>query len=161
MALDGVVYAGIARHLAEGHGTFWFPPHFEAAAAAFHDHPPLGIWLQSLWFRVWGDAFWVESLYCAGLLLLLAWLMARVYRALSGNQAGWWPLLLLLLMPVSARVLRSNLLDVLLVLTALGVVWCAWRAQRQPAWDVPGASCVSLVFLLRGPWLCFRWSRRR
>ncbi len=151
MALDGVVYAGIARHLSEGLGSFWFPPHFEAAASAFHDHPPLGVWLQSLWFELWGDAFWVESLYCAALFLLLAWLVGVVHREMSGDRSVWWPLLLLLLMPVTTRVIKNNLLEMLVTLAALAAVWAAWRGRRQIGWDVAvGGLCVA-GFLIKGP----------
>ncbi len=58
-ALDGVVYADIARNLSIGEGTFWAPVFFDASGGAFRDHPPLGLWLMSIWFALWGDAFWV------------------------------------------------------------------------------------------------------
>ncbi|NKB98221.1 MAG: hypothetical protein GKR90_06970 [Pseudomonadales bacterium] len=52
MSLDGVIYAGIARDLASGLGSFWTLPYFDAQVASFRDHPPLGLWFLSLWFEV-------------------------------------------------------------------------------------------------------------
>ena len=51
MFVDGVTYAAIARNLAEGRGTFWSPHYTATLYSIFHEHPPLGLWLESLWFR--------------------------------------------------------------------------------------------------------------
>src|SRR4051812_22549428 len=55
MFVDGLTYASIARNLAEGRGSFWSPSYTATIYPEFHEHPPLGLWLQSLWFRVLGD----------------------------------------------------------------------------------------------------------
>ena len=62
MFVDGVTYASIARNLAEGRGSFWSPSYTATLYPQFHEHPPLGFWLQSLWFRVFGDHLFVERL---------------------------------------------------------------------------------------------------
>ncbi len=133
MGLDGVVYAGIARHLSEGLGSFWFPPHFDASALAFHDHPPLGVWLQSQWFALFGSAFWVERLYCVALLLVLLLLVAKVYRS-AGGTGAWWPLLFLLPIPVVTRAIKDNLLETLVAIVALAAVWMAWQGRNRGGW---------------------------
>ncbi|MGQ3014586.1 MAG: hypothetical protein ACT6QS_12830, partial [Flavobacteriales bacterium] len=46
--LDGLVYATVARNMAQGSGTF-FIPLFEANMhVPFFEHPPLVFWLESL-----------------------------------------------------------------------------------------------------------------
>ena len=63
MFVDGVTYASIARNLAEGRGTFWTPFYTDTLYPQFHQHPALGLWLQSLWFRALGDHLIVERAY--------------------------------------------------------------------------------------------------
>ena len=63
MFVDGVTYASIARNLAAGRGSFWSPSYTATIYPQFHEHPPLGFWLQSLWFRALGDHLFVERLY--------------------------------------------------------------------------------------------------
>ena len=65
MFLDGITYASIARNLAEGRGRFWEPFYTATIYPAFHEHPPLAFWLQSLWFRALGDHLFVERAYSA------------------------------------------------------------------------------------------------
>src|SRR5262245_12228702 len=55
MFVDGVTYASVARNLAEGRGRFWAPSYTATLYPEFYEHPPLGFWLQSRWFRLLGD----------------------------------------------------------------------------------------------------------
>jgi 4-amino-4-deoxy-L-arabinose transferase-like glycosyltransferase len=84
MFVDGVTYAAIARNLAIGRGTFWNPFYTATIYPIFHEHPPLGFWLQSLWFRVAGDHLWVERTYSITAGLLTALLIAAFWRRLHG-----------------------------------------------------------------------------
>ncbi len=63
MGLDGVIYATIAKLGAAGQGSFWFPAYFDPDVEWFSDSPPLGVWLQSQYFTLLGDAFWVEKTF--------------------------------------------------------------------------------------------------
>jgi len=80
MFLDGLTYASIARNLAEGRGRFWEPSYTATIYPVFHEHPPLGFWLESLYFRAFGDHWWVERLYCATAAVAIALLVARIWR---------------------------------------------------------------------------------
>ena len=60
MFFDGITFASIARNLAEGRGRFWEPSYTATIYPAFYEHPPLGFWLQSLWFRALGD-HWLSN----------------------------------------------------------------------------------------------------
>src|SRR3954451_14950195 len=86
MFVDGVTYASIARNLAEGRGTFWVPAYTATLYPEFHEHPPLGFWLQSLWFRVFGDHLWVERLYTLTAGLITAALIAAIWRRLNARD---------------------------------------------------------------------------
>ena len=87
MFVDGVTYASIARNLAQGQGSFWAPFYTATIYPRFHEHPPLGFWLQSLWFRVLGDHLFVERLYAVTIGLATAGLLAAIYRQLHIDAA--------------------------------------------------------------------------
>lgn len=102
---DGLLYASMARNLAEGKGSMWAPWFSSgywldfASGAPYFENPPLMIWLQAGFFRALGDHWWVEKLYSLLLLLLNAWLIVRVWEVpLRGTalqrRFGWFPLLL-------------------------------------------------------------------
>src|SRR5262245_45890782 len=80
MFVDGVTYAAIARNVALGRGGFWTPFYTATVYPEFHDHPPLGFWLQSLWFRVLGDHLYVERLYSLAVATATAGLIAIIWR---------------------------------------------------------------------------------
>lgn len=102
---DGLLYASMARNLAEGKGSMWAPWFSSgywldfASGAPYFENPPLMIWLQAGFFLALGDHWWVEKLYALLLLLLNAWLIVRVWEVpLRGTARqrsfGWFPLLL-------------------------------------------------------------------
>src|SRR5690242_20146519 len=80
MFLDGMVYASISRNLAAGAGRFWTPSYTATAYAAFHEHPPLGFWLESVAFRALGDHAYTERAFAVLVLLLTAVLVAAIWR---------------------------------------------------------------------------------
>src|SRR6185295_5559267 len=118
MFLDGVTYASIARNLAAGRGRFWEPFYTATIYPAFHEHPPLAFWLQSLWFRVLGDHWFVERAYCAAAAVLVAWLIAVTWRAVQDVDdvdqrvdTAWLPIALWMLAPVVSWTIVANLLE--------------------------------------------------
>src|SRR5213594_2445917 len=80
MFVDGVTYASIARNLAIGRGRFWSPSYTATIYPQFHEHPPLGFWLQSVWFRALGDHPYVERLYAAAAAVATALLIAWIWH---------------------------------------------------------------------------------
>jgi 4-amino-4-deoxy-L-arabinose transferase-like glycosyltransferase len=155
MAPDGTAYAGIALRLASGEGSFWYPPSF-VAGTSFHDHPPLGLYLQSLMFGLLGDHFWVENLYSALMLLCTVGVLHRVCDELGIGDASWYVVLLFLIFPVVAFVYTNNFLEITMNTFALLALWGAVRATRvrfAPACLAASLSGVAvlLAVLTKGP----------
>ena len=111
MFLDGVTYASIARNLAEGRGNFWEPFYTATIYPAFHEHPPLALWLQSIWFRVLGDHWYVERAYCLCAAIIIAALIAVTWRAVEGDGDRWLPIGFWMLPPVVSWSIVGNLLE--------------------------------------------------
>ena len=63
MFIDGIWYAVIARNLAEGNGSYWFPQFSQTIFSDFHEHPGFVFWLQSYFFKILGDSFWTERIF--------------------------------------------------------------------------------------------------
>ena len=89
---DGVEYASVARNMADGVGTFWKPYLDDTIHPVFHEHPPLVFWIQSHFFKLFGDGPYLEAFYglWVGLVILacMAWFWRRVRQDL-GFDLRW------------------------------------------------------------------------
>src|SRR5262244_2290682 len=129
MFMDGVVYASIARNMAENYGSFWHPYYTATAYPIFYEHPPLGFWLQSWAYRLCGDSVYVEAWwgFCVGLFILLG--LAGIWRCLTPQGdalAGtWFPLVLFIVTPMTSWALANNMLEnTMTVFILLSVLLC-------------------------------------
>ena len=112
MFLDGVTYACISRNMAEGQGTFWNPHYTATIGNEFHSHPPLAFGLEALFFKAFGDYFWVEKLYSMLMFMLSSLLIALIWKQTTNrpNQA-WLPLLFWVAMPLTTWSATNNILE--------------------------------------------------
>lgn len=116
IALDGLVYGAIGKAMAQGAGSFWFPPHFEGYATSFHDHPPLGLWLTGLWMRWIGAAFYAEKILGLAMLGITCALLARLtvtQRRLAPEAAPPIAVVLavFLLLPITTYAAKNGYLE--------------------------------------------------
>jgi hypothetical protein len=114
--LDGLTYASIARNMAEGRGHFWEPFYTATIYPAFHEHPPLAFWLQSLWFRVFGDRWFVERLYCLAAAAMIAAFIVVIWRAACADRCEradqeWLAVAFWMVAPVVSWSIVGNLLE--------------------------------------------------
>lgn len=161
MFVDGVVYASIARNLAEGYGSFWRPAYTATVYPVFYEHPPLAFWLQSWAFWLCGDTPVVEAVWGYGLGLLIAWGMAGIWRCLTPSAlplaGAWWPVGLWVLVPMTSWALANNMLENTLTLCVVGAVWCCLRGLQHPRWLMAcsyasgAALCLVAGVLTKGP----------
>lgn len=159
--LDGLHYAVISKNLAGGIGDFWHL--YWLNYVPFHEHPPLFFFLESLFFTLFGTAFWVENLFMlpvAGGTLWLLWRMACLLSLWQGRpflKTNAW--LLLLLWQISSGVAfayNNNTLDPLMALWDLAAIYWLFKAylvHRQSAvlYFVAASGCIFLAYLTKGP----------
>ena len=129
MFMDGVVYASIARNMAEHYGSFWQPYYTATAYPIFYEHPPLGFWLQSWAYRLCGDSTYVEAFWGFGVGLLTLWGLAGIWRCLAPQGyalAGtWFPLVLFIVMPMTSWAFANNMLEnTMLLFIVFSVLLC-------------------------------------
>ncbi len=123
MFLDGTTYAAIARNLAIGQGTFWSPHYTETLYPQFFEHPPLGLWLESLPFRLFGDHWWVERLY--GLVLYVC-TIGISYKITQSKLI----IPLMALSPLCLWTSRNVMLELSLCLACLLCIYTTYQALK-------------------------------
>ena len=104
---DGLTYSSIARNMAEGRGGFWSPYFstsfwipFQGNEYQFYGHPTLGIGILSLFFRVFGDHWFVEKGFNILVWGVTVWLVIRLWAINAKEKNLWWlPIYAWYLMP--------------------------------------------------------------
>jgi 4-amino-4-deoxy-L-arabinose transferase-like glycosyltransferase len=115
MFLDGVTYASIARNLAQGFGSFWRLYYTDMVYPQFYQHPPLGFFLQSFAYRIWGDSLRIEAFWGLGVGLVILILISLIWRHTEDNtpahSGAWLPLLMFVTLPMTSWLLANNMLE--------------------------------------------------
>ncbi len=172
MFFDGLIYSSIARNLAEGQGSLWHLVFSERSSLLgyfvpnnFTDHPPLVFLTQSWLFRVVGDVWWVEKLYCSIILALTVLVFVAVwrewYRHDNDSRSAWWfAVVLWYACPTVLWGYPYNQLDAPMALWDLCAVYCAVRAVRKEynqsvmqsaSWALLAGVAVLCAFMTKGP----------
>jgi hypothetical protein len=127
MFLDGVIYATVARNMAEGIGSFWAPQYTDTLFKDFFEHPPLAMGLESILFSLFGDHFLVERIYSLLSIALMSLVLVMIWRRISTGEErsyGWLPLLMILPLPLLAWTAGNNMLEnTLSLFTSLSILF--------------------------------------
>lgn len=157
---DGIEYASVARNMAEGWGTFWRPYLEDAIHPVFHEHPPLVFWIQSLFFRLFGEGIHLEAFYgfFAGIATLLctALIWRRVRRDFKLESAGvWWPILLLMLLPMFTYLSQVNRIVYTFTIIAVLATFFSYlsikSAKHLIIFSLLSGTLIYLGFIAKGP----------
>lgn len=151
MFMDGLIYTSVASNMAEGVGSFWHPTYTATQFPEFYEHPPLMMWLLSLWFRLFGTSMMAAKAYSVAVLLLTAALMVAVWKRLGFKVSlGWLPLLMLTLIPDVALAAHNNYLESTMTLFVLTSVWLVLRGKGV-GWHLLAGLMFAAAFLVKGP----------
>jgi 4-amino-4-deoxy-L-arabinose transferase-like glycosyltransferase len=117
MFVDGLLYAVISRNLALGVGSMWKPILTPTLTPEmFSDHPPLVFWVESLFYRVFGDHLLVEGIYSCVTAVVTAALMVALWRRATHSSPGlariaWLPVLFWAMTPQVTWSYSNNMLE--------------------------------------------------
>lgn len=138
--LDGQIYAVLARNLAAGQGSFWAPHYTAASHPEWFDHPPLGLNIASVFYRILGEGLWVDHLYSLFTFLVCAWLVVALWKQAVGaddklRRLGWLPVLLWVMNPQVTWAYSNNMLENTMTIFSLAAVFFLVRScQVQKNW---------------------------
>ncbi|MBK7635727.1 MAG: glycosyltransferase family 39 protein [Saprospiraceae bacterium] len=130
---DGLLYSSMSRNLAEGRGSYWQPFFsssywLEDMPTTYFENPPLMIWVQSLFFKILGDHWWTEKLFCVVILMVNIWIFKKLWVAIFYQKIEyqkywhlvpfWW-----FLIPVVIWGNVNNLMDNMLLTFCLSALY--------------------------------------
>jgi len=157
---DGVEYATVARNMADGLGTFWKPYLDDTIHPVFHEHPPLVFWIQSHFFRLFGDGPYFEAFYgfFIGLVILgcMAWFWRRARQDFQLPAIGnWWPMLLLVPLPIFTYMMQINRIVSTYTVLAMVAAYTAYRSvvghKHTILFSLLSGVLIYLGFIAKGP----------
>ncbi len=133
MFMDGQQYAIVAKNLAEGKGSFWFPflteTWYKAGSQYFMEHPPLVYGIQAIFFKIFGSSMYVERLYSFTTAIITALLIIKLWKVSvnkDDEDLAFLPVFLWIITPVVFWAYRNNLqentLGVFALLSIINIV---------------------------------------
>jgi 4-amino-4-deoxy-L-arabinose transferase-like glycosyltransferase len=159
MFMDGLFYSTIARNLSNGLGTFWNPYFTATCLTDFHEHPPLALGIQSVFFTLFGESRFIDKLYSVITVVFVGYIILKIWAVLK-YQHGWVPLLLWLCTPLVTWASSNNMLEnTLTIFTSLSVLFYL-KSQNGNRYLYVSLSgfMLSLGFLTKGFVAFFPWT---
>lgn len=161
MFFDGLQYAIVSKNMAHGFGSFWFPQLNDCwnkmGEKAFMEHPPLVYFLQSVYFKLFGEYFYTEKLYCLTTLLVTCLLTIKIWRELFRQDAEikkfcWLPILFLLITDTGPWSFSNNMQEnTMTIFILLSVYWNLIFIRNRNFIFLLGSSVsIFLAFLCKG-----------
>ncbi|BBH53564.1 ArnT family glycosyltransferase [Fluviispira sanaruensis] len=152
MFIDGVLYATIARNLSQNIGTFWEPYFTKTIFPSFSEHPPLGLYIQSILFSIFGDSRWVEKGYTLALAILQLLLISRIWKNISNKKdLSWAPAFIFVITPIVFWAMANNILEnILIVFLMIGTLFIIRGCRAQKNYEAIFYGFISAIFLLLG-----------
>lgn len=96
MFLDGLVYTNIAKNLSEGVGSVC-EPLVHRGGEIFYEHPVFLPWVESIFFRFFGNGLHTEDYYNFVIFALTIYILYKIWAMFVGPKRQWlffFPLLL-------------------------------------------------------------------
>src|SRR5215471_15032907 len=165
MFMDGVVYASIARNMAENYGSFWQPYYTTTVYPIFYEHPPLGFWLQSWAYRLCGDSVYVETWWGFGVGTLILLVLAGIWRCVAPQgyalAGAWFPIMLFIVTPMTSWALANNLLENTMTCFIVLAVWLCIVSLQNPhiglscLYGICSGLSIFCAMLIKGPGALF------
>lgn len=163
--MDGQQYACVAKNLADGYGTWWFPylsdTWWKADSGHFMEHPPLVYWIQAGFFKALGDSMYTERIYSFFTALVSALLIHKTWLLIFKDKPevqkmSALPIILWIIVPVGFWGYQHNIMEntmgiftllaVYLFLVAMGK-----KGAKNYLYLLLCAITICLAFLSKGP----------
>lgn len=156
--MDGLIYSNIARNIADGSCSFWHLYTTPVYQNPFFEHPPLQMYLQSFFFDVFGNVFWIERLYTLFVSIIICILLIKIWQEIFKDDRvnkdyAYWVVVCLLSIPVYSWSIKSNMLENTMTLfTTASVLFFmyALSARRYIGYSIVATLLIFAAFLTKG-----------
>ncbi len=144
---DDALYSTEAKNIVQSGD--WLNPSIRGAPAL--EHPPLFVWVQALFFSIFGVSDMAakapSALSAVGTVLLVYWLARRLLR---DSLAASLAMFVMLATPYFIKYANHAMTDVPTALLFLCAI-CAWSlTDRDPRWCLAAGAFTALTLLTRG-----------
>ncbi|MCR4815813.1 MAG: hypothetical protein K5842_01345 [Bacteroidales bacterium] len=169
----GMDNAVVAQRMSEGFEEFWLPSLNAPGNPDRQNYLPLGYWLESKWFALFGDnSFMAEKVYSVLTYLIIAMLILWIWKLIGISvHTGWLPIMCWITIPIVSWSATNNLLEstmTMFILLSVVFLLKGGRASfiansrlalgREPggyklsrtAWIVLAALMMELAFMVKG-----------
>jgi 4-amino-4-deoxy-L-arabinose transferase-like glycosyltransferase len=156
MFFDGVTYSAISKNMANGHGNFFEPHYTKILYPSFHEHPPLVFFIESFFFKLFGNAFYTERIFGLVIIFLSIIGIIECWKLLADSSEMkayyWLPILFWLSVPIVSWSYKNNLLENTMSLFSIYSVYFILKAliESKIKYLIFGSILVVLAFLSKG-----------
>lgn len=155
MFIDGLLYATISNNLAQGMGNFWDLFLTHTLYPHFHEHPPLAFGIQSLFFKIFGNSFYIERIYSFSTFIITGYIITRIWYKVTKpifHKLAWLPLFFWILIPLVTWAAPNNMLEnTMMIFTSLSVLFFIKSIENERVIHlVISGSMMSLAVLTKG-----------
>ncbi len=153
MFMDGTIYAAVASNLSQGNGTLWEMKFSETLMNPFYEHPPLAIWMESIFHRLFVDSFLSERFYSLLVWFINGWLIIGIWKKLKpDSKIAWVPLFLWICIPMVAWSFSNNMLEntMGIFVSASVLFFLNGMKEKVVLWNILSGVMLTLAFLSKG-----------
>ncbi len=112
MFMDGLFYTTIARNISIGDCSLWHLKFTNTFFTEFHEHPPLAMFIESLYFDLFGYNWFVDKFYSFSTYIFTAVVIHKIWKLVNPNYAiSWLIILFWLFTPVVFWAVGNNMLE--------------------------------------------------
>lgn len=152
---DGMFYSCISRNLVfDAQATIWDLKVSNALDSGFNGHPPMAFWIQSLFFWLLGDYYWIERVFSLLMALLTLLLIHKCWK-LFNKEAANLALFFWMCVPIVGWSYANNMLENIFTVFTTTAIWLLLRqALRNTHFVSTTVIAALLIFggtLVKGP----------
>jgi 4-amino-4-deoxy-L-arabinose transferase-like glycosyltransferase len=153
MFMDGLFYTTIARNISIGDCSLWHLKFTNTFFPEFHEHPPLAMFIESLYFDLFGYNWFVDKFYSFSTYIFTAVVIHKIWKLVNPNYAiSWLIIFFWLFTPVVFWAVGNNMLENTMTIFILLSVYFLLRNIINQRWYfiILAGIFIVLGFLTKG-----------
>lgn len=153
MFMDGLFYTTIARNISVGDCSLWNLKFTNTFYPVFHEHPPLAMYIESIYFDLFGYNWFVDKFYSFSTYIFTAVVIHKIWKLLYPNYAiSWLIIFFWLFTPVVYWAVGNNMLENTMTIFILFSVYSLLRYILCLRWYflIFAGVFIALGFLTKG-----------